>query len=44
VALLPDAERINRVRSERWIDHLLARAVVSVDFASAAAPLPSLLH
>jgi TniB protein len=28
-ALLPDAERIIRVRSERWIDHPLARAVIS---------------
>jgi hypothetical protein len=28
-ALLPDAERIIRVRSERWIDHPLARAVLS---------------
>ena len=28
-ALLPDAERIIRVRPERWIDHPLARAVLS---------------
>jgi hypothetical protein len=28
-ALLPDAERIIRVRSERWIDHPPARAVLS---------------
>jgi hypothetical protein len=28
-ALLPDAERIIRVRPERWIDHPLVRAVLS---------------
>jgi hypothetical protein len=27
-ALLPDSERIVRVRSERWIDHRIARAVL----------------
>ena len=27
-ALLPDDERIVRVRSERWIDHRVARAVL----------------
>jgi Bacterial TniB protein len=27
-ALLPDAERVIRVRSERWIDHRVARAVL----------------
>jgi hypothetical protein len=28
-ALLPDSERIVRVRSERWIDHRIARAVLA---------------